>query len=410
MSGALLQRERCSPPAVILLPAPGAAQFGNAFRVWSGRGIGQRPKRPPLSAWAAGKPPMAVFQPLVIKMQGVSGIVARAQSKTVHFACAPGTAATCSFGAPGTAGKSSIDVPLTTEGIASSGPLQLSGPAGAYGVTATVETFRPLDFTLTVERYPIPTIISFTGGADQSLAVGANGFTVFAPITVTLTSTADGKPVANAPVLWQCIQPAGTKFGCQLNRENPINLTTTTNAQGVAMLNQENGGSVQFYGPGSFRIAAGNPSAQTNATSLVATGSATPPPTAGAPSGATPPPLPFTIRIAAGGNQTVTRAGTAPAGGTAEFAPFTVVFTDKSDGKPYAGKPVVFVCHTPVGGACAINSSVPATTASLVTDANGSVTLALRNGKSLDASGVAGTYPLFASVGGVTISFPFIVK
>jgi hypothetical protein len=389
--------------------APAFAQtlFGaNQLAVTSGdnQSVPQLPVGP-------GKTPTATFQSLGVHLEGLTARALLIQKRYVHFACDAKVA--CAFG---TDGKSSIDVPFDNSGVASSGPLAVTGTPGSLSVTASLEGLQSAVFRLTAAPEPAHYVGTFTSGAGQSVTLPRPGIVTFTPVTLTVVNFYDGKPVANVPIVWSCVRPAGTAFMCQLNHENPLSVTTTTDAEGKTTLNQENGGSVTFTGVGRFALVAQNPRMESAVVPMIIDVKPPAPPAPSTPTSPsattlTPPPATLEFTGQQGNHQTLTRTGTAATGGMASFAPISLVVLDKG-GKPAAGKPVFFNCHAPTGGSCyigmtPINGSFAL--ANVVSDAQGVAKLNLRAGNSALAWGTTGVWQIVATSGGAIYVFELTV-
>jgi hypothetical protein len=192
--------------------------------------------------------------------------------------------------------------------------------------------------------------VKVVSGNNQMVERSGNavpgGTATFGPLTVLVTNAA-GKPVSGVTVNFTCT-PSNPQLACQLNPGGGGGAAATSNAQGLAVLNQMGGNSVSvYYGGGAVTInATGNSFAGTAFTLTALT--PTPAPVAAV----TNP----TLTITGGNSQSHERAGSAVAGGVANFSPLTVQLKNGA-GQPVAGVPVTFTCHVPGAWACQTDPS-----------------------------------------------------
>ena len=145
-----------------------------------------------------------------------------------------------------------------------------------------------------------------------------------------------------------------------------------TDEHGVATLDKMHGRSASaFYDYGPFTLVARHGAASVAAHVAVA------------------PPLILRPIIASGDNQSVARSGDGVPGGEAVFAPVRILLKD-SEGTLAPGVPVVFEAVAPKG--MTVRISPEGETATVMSDAQGVVTLDLMGGRSMVCSGGDGEF------------------
>ncbi len=321
----------------------------------------------------------ATFKPLEVL---VTDLAKRpAAGVPVTFACAAPPAMACQLT---TTGGQSVVVTSDSQGHAILD--QLGGNAastayagGTFAIDVTGATFAPVTFTLTTTTAtpaPVPLVnnpkLSIIGSPTQAqVRVGtqpAGGSASFAPLSVLLLD-GSGKPVPNVPVTFTCRAPA--QMACQLEPSDASHgtLNVTTNAAGVAVLDQMGGKALSsYYADGSFTVTASFASASVTFNLAVV----------GKPAST---PSPNVVAIVSGNNQSAARTGSTVPGGVATFAPLEVLVSDTA-GKPVSDARVDWVC----AGASAAQecqlTTAGASSASSTTDAAGHAILNQMGGKS----------------------------
>jgi hypothetical protein len=202
---------------------------------------------------------------------------------------------------------------------------------------------------------------------------------VFAPLSVTLTDNI-GNPLAGKQINWSVgNRPIAMTVALAPGSGSA---TSTTDANGVATLNQMQGSSAWVsHAAGAFNIVASSGSASVTFNLTVG----------GSPS--------LSTTIVAGNNQSVARTGTQDPGGDANFAPLQVKVLN-SNGTPASGVNVGFqVGSTPSGMACDLNPDGAKSTV-VTTDANGIATLNRLYGVSVVCYYASGPFTVLASTTG----------
>ncbi len=221
------------------------------------------------------------------------------------------------------------------------------------------------------------------------------GVATFGPLTVMVTNSA-GKPVSGIQVNFTCTAPSPA-IACQLNPGGGGGVSATTNAQGLAVLNQMGGNSVSvYYGGGAMTVSATGNSFAAVSFTLTAL---------------TPTPAPVAVvtnpglTITGGNNQTHERSGSSVPGGVANFSPLTVQLKNGA-GQPVAGVPVTFTCHVPGSWACQTDpSGASRGVMQMTTNSSGVATLNGMGGNALSIYYGDGAFTVTAAFQGASATF-----
>ena len=235
----------------------------------------------------------------------------------------------------------------------------------------------------------VGTNISIVSGNNQTQprvsTVTAFAEASFAPLSVKLTDNI-GNPLTGKQISWSVTNHPIT-MTVQMLPGSSGSPTSTTDANGVATLNQMEGSSAwAFNADGAFNIVASSGSASVTFNLTVG----------GSPS--------LSTTIVAGNNQSVARTGTQDPGGDANFAPLQVKVLN-ANGTPASGVQVGFqVGSAPPGMDVQFYPAGGGGTALVTTDANGIATLNYMGGKSMVCYYASGPFTIQAYTTGGSLT------
>ncbi|MFI5350011.1 MAG: hypothetical protein ACHQ2Z_10740 [Elusimicrobiota bacterium] len=266
--------------------------------------------------------------------------------------------------------------------------------SGKFTVQAAADGVPAVNFSLEAQDAPPPpapiatAVMTAVSGDAQTASRLPTGSAIdtagFGPLSVKLTN--NGQPLAGVQVTWSCAHPAA--MACQSEPSGASPIVTTTDGNGVSVLNKMGGKSVSaYYADGAITMTAtyGKASAAFHLTV--------------APPSASSLATLNVLTLGNGNNQVVKRGGSDIPGGKANFGPLSVTFKNAA-GKPIAGARVNFLCQTPNQGmACQLS---PAGDASALanTDANGVATLNQMGGNSVTVYYASGKFTIQAAADG----------
>jgi hypothetical protein len=242
-------------------------------------------------------------------------------------------------------------------------------------------------------------VVKIVSGNNQMVERTGNavpgGTAVFGPLTVMVTNIL-GRPVQGIQVNFVC-SPSNPALACQLSPGGGGGVPVTTNAQGLAVLNQMGGNSVSvYYGGGPVTINVTGNSFAGAAFTLTAL-TPTPAPVAAVTSPS--------LTITGGNNQTHQRAGSSVPGGVADFTPLTVQLKNGA-GQPVSGVPVTFTCHVPGQWACQTDpSGASRGVMQMTTNSSGVATLNSMGGNAFSIYYGDGPFTVTASFQGASATF-----
>ena len=343
----------------------------------------------------------ANFGPLSVVFKDAAG--KPVAGKRVNFLCqTPNQGMACQLEPAGGASAA-----LTTDANGVANLNQMGGnsitvyyASGKFTVQAAADGVPALSFALEAQDAPAPpapiatAVMAVVSGDNQTAArmptASAIDTAGFGPLSVKVTN--NGQPLANVQVTWTCAHPAA--LACQSEPSGASPIVTTTDGNGVSVLNKMGGKSVSaYYADGALTMTAtyGKASAAFHLTVAPAPASAA-----------------ATLNVLTlgnGNNQVVKRGGSDIPGGKANFGPLSVTLKNAA-GKPIANTRVNFLCQTPNQGmACQLEPAGGASSA-LTTDANGVATLNHMGGNSITVYYASGKFGVqVAADGAKPVSF-----